>query len=372
MKVVVVGGGYGGTEVIRQLVLRGTKNLETTLVSNRRYFENIIGGTEIISEKIQASDLRYDLGELSKYWDFSLIVGRANRFDLLRKAIAVGNRQEDYDVLVVAVGSEPNFPNVKGANLAHPSYRLSDFSRLNGWIRKNADGTSKIIVAGAGFVGLEVVAEILDLLRGMGNGADITVVEKMNTVLPAYNSDLAREIAFKTFSSRGVKFVLGNGVKSVETGRAVLDDGTKIETDLTVWTAGIKGCLSYSQVPRGSLRRGCIDVDERLLIKGVTGAFAIGDAANVVINGKEAAKMAAEALVQARTTAKNIELIAQARKPRISHMPNYTTDFPKALMSIGGGKAMLIFGTQFVSTGVTEYSLKKRIDVDEIMGRFPQ
>lgn len=63
--------------------------------------------------------------------------------------------------------------------------------------------------------------------------------------------------------------------------------------------------------------------------------------------------------------------MVNGKKPQFNHTIGYTTDFPKALLSIGEGKAILIFGPQ-VSKGYTEYFLKKRIDFDEIMGRFPK
>ncbi len=120
------------------------------------------------------------------------------------------------------------------------------------------------------------------------------------------------------------------------------------------------------------MHKGYVKVDEKLLIEGTENSFAIGDVAFVKIDGKEAQKMAGEALEQGKTVAKNIGLIATGQKPNYSHFINYTTDFPKVLLSMGEGKAMLILGPQYVSTGTTEYFLKKRVDVEEIMGRFPQ
>jgi NADH dehydrogenase FAD-containing subunit len=70
-RILIIGGGYSGTEVIRQLVLRGVRGIEVELVSVRRYFENTIAGTEVISEKLKAEDLRYDLQLLSDYWGFA-------------------------------------------------------------------------------------------------------------------------------------------------------------------------------------------------------------------------------------------------------------------------------------------------------------
>jgi len=370
-KIVIVGAGYGGTEVIRQMVLRGVRNAEIELISNRTHFENTIGGTELISEKAKPEELKYDLKELSGYWGFELTLGKAENIDLSARTIGVGSKQKDYDILVLATGSEPNFYNVKGAEFATPAYRLSHFRVLNERLREFSH-TPDVVVAGAGYVGLECVAEVLDLFRAIGKRARITIVEKMDSALPTYNNVSARRIAYEYFTSRGAKFSLGKAVKEVEKDRVILEDGSSVESNLTIWTAGVTGCIVPLQVPELNLYRGCIRVNERLLIEGREDAFALGDVASVKVNGKEATKMAGEALEQAKTVARNLSLVVAGQKPHVSHVPNYTTDYPKALLSLGEGKAMLIFGPDYVSTGTTEYFLKKRIDFQEMMERFPQ
>lgn len=371
-KIVVVGGGYGGTEVIRQLINRGVRNIEIELISNKKNFENTIGGVEIISEKMKADELKYDLKELSSYWNFSLAIGSAESIDLNRKVVKMENKEKDYDVLIVATGSEPNFFNVSGTDLALTAYSLSDFGIINQRLKQLNRDSLNLVIVGSGFVGLEVAAEMLDLSKAMKKDVNVTVVEKMNSVLPAYNNDLGKKIAFEHFTSRGVKIILGKGVEQIEQEKVVLEDGNSIETDLIIWTAGIKSSRAASKIVGASLHKGYVKVDEKLLIEGTENSFAIGDAAFVKIDGKEAQKMAGEALEQGKTVAKNIGLIATGQKPNYSHLINYTTDFPKVLLSMGEGKAMLIFGPQYVSTGTTEYFLKKRVDVEEIMGRFPQ
>ena len=370
-KIVVVGGGYGGTEVIRQLINRGVRNIEIELVSNKRSFENTIGGVEIISEKMKADELRYDLKELSSYWNFSLTIGSAESIDLHRKTVKIGNKEKDYDVLIIAVGSEPNFFNVSGTDLALTAYSLSDFGIINERLKQLNRDSPNVVIVGAGFVGFEVAAEVLDLFRAMKKDVKVTVIEKMNSVLPAYNNDLAKKMAFEQFASRGVKIILGKGVKKIEKEKVILEDNSAIETDLTIWTAGIRGSRTTSKIVGASLYRGYVEVNEKLQITGTEDSFAIGDVAFVKIDEKEAQKMAGEALEQGKTVAKNIGLIATGQKPNFNHFINYTTDFPKVLLSMGEGKAMLIFGPQYVSTGATEYFLKKRVDVDEIMERFP-
>lgn len=51
MKLVVVGGGYGGTEVIRQLILRGVKNHEIELISNKGFLKTQLAALSLLVKK---------------------------------------------------------------------------------------------------------------------------------------------------------------------------------------------------------------------------------------------------------------------------------------------------------------------------------
>lgn len=370
--IIVVGGGYAGTEFLRQLLMRGVRNVEIELISNKTHFENTIGGVEIISGKEKTENLTYDLSILADYWGFQLTVGSAEDIDLRNKTARVRGREKAYDILVLATGSEPNFFNVKGTELTNTAYHLSDFANLGARLREIAANCPKVVIAGGGFVGFEAAAETVDLFKASKKELQLTIIEKMSTVLPAYPNQAARKTAQENLASKGVRFMLGNGIRAVQRDRLILQNDFAVESDLTIWTAGVKGCLASSKIPGAALHDGCIEVDDRLMVQGKENAFAIGDNAHVSIGGKEASKMAAEALEQAKTAAKNVTLIAKGQKPSVSHVPKYTTDFPQALLSLGEGKALLILGSEVMSLGYTEYFLKKRLDFQEIMDRFPQ
>ncbi|MEM4169782.1 MAG: FAD-dependent oxidoreductase, partial [Thermoproteota archaeon] len=228
-----------------------------------------------------------------------------------------------------------------------------------------------IVIAGAGYVGLEVAAEITDLLASLDRRARVTVVEKMQHVLPGFGNEPARRMAVEALASKGVVFSMGKGVMQISENSVMLEDGSRLESDLTIWSGGVKASDLASNIRGASLRNGYVEVDQRLLIKGRNNAFAIGDVAYVSINGNVAQKMAAEALGQAATVARNIASMVNGEAPKTVHKIDYPVDFPKVLLSVGGGKAILIFGPQYASIGNVEYFLKRRIDIDEMVSRFP-
>ena len=115
-KIVVVGGGYAGTEVIRQLRRKRVKNIEVELISNRRFFENLVGGTEIISGKLTDEELTYDLEKLADYWDFELTIGNVEKIDLLRKKINI-NEQPFIQQHAMAHSKQRSSCSIKGLML---------------------------------------------------------------------------------------------------------------------------------------------------------------------------------------------------------------------------------------------------------------
>jgi NADH dehydrogenase len=370
-KLAVIGGGYGGIEVLRQLLLRGVKNVDASLFTNKRWFENTIGGPELISGKVKIDELKYDLKILSSLWNFEIHVGNVEMVDLINKFIRFDGKTFDYDIIVLASGSQPNFYNVIGHENAFTAYSLEDFTKIGESVSDLANG-SRIVVVGAGFVGLEVVGELLDALKFYGKNASVSVVELENSILPSYPNEMARSIAFDYFSKKNVKFVLGQSVKLLQHDKVVFVNNNSLESDLTIWAAGIK-CSNLSSYVKGAkLFGGFIKVDEKLMVEGSENAFSIGDMAFVEIGGRRAQKMAGEALEQAKTVAKNISSISTGETATFSHEIKFPVDFPQALLSVGDEKAMLIFGQDYASLGNVEYFLKKRIDFDEIMERFPK
>ncbi|MEM0219766.1 MAG: FAD-dependent oxidoreductase, partial [Thermoproteota archaeon] len=130
----------------------------------------------------------------SAYWNFDLHVSEVKTIDLNQKIVKTKDKELSYDILVIAAGSEPNFFEVLGKEFMIPAYSLSDFTLINEKMKQLKEN-SKVVVVGAGFVGLEVVAEILDLFNALKRRINLTVIEKMDAILPAYPNDLAKKLA---------------------------------------------------------------------------------------------------------------------------------------------------------------------------------
>ncbi|KAL7487887.1 hypothetical protein ACHAW6_013468 [Cyclotella cf. meneghiniana] len=116
-----------------------------------------------------------------------------------------------YDQLVLAVGSEPLKPPIPGIN--RPGLfvlrNLQDMDNIVAWLQTLPLGGEEkphAVVAGAGFVGLEMVEQL------MRRGLDVTVVEMLPQVLGPLDVEMAA-IVEEDMRKKGVNLVTGDAIQ---------------------------------------------------------------------------------------------------------------------------------------------------------------
>jgi NADH dehydrogenase len=107
----------------------------------------------------------------------------------------------------------------------------------------------------------------------------VTVLQRGDELLKEF-SDKYRQYAADELRDRGVTLRLGHGVKEVGYDHVVLDDDSILESDITIWAAGvaIPECVSEWGLPQD--KRGRLAVDDHLQVKGFPGVYAAGDIAS--------------------------------------------------------------------------------------------
>ena len=199
--------------------------------------------------------------------------------------VAVGEREIEYDELVVATGSVPAIPPLEG---------LGD---IDYWTNREAIWASSIpaslIVLGGGAVGVEL-AQFFSRM-----GADVTLVENSGHLLARLDADAGSLLA-ERFVQDGIRVLVETRADSVEAlvdgARLHLSSGEAIEAARLLVATGRKPSveglglesLGVEITPRG------VTVDDRL--SAGDGVWAIGDAAGVGLLthlGKYQARVAA-------------------------------------------------------------------------------
>ncbi|MEU3053879.1 NAD(P)/FAD-dependent oxidoreductase [Streptomyces griseus] len=110
-----------------------------------------------------------------------------------------------YDKLLLATGSEPRRLDVPGTDLAgvHHLRRLAHADRLRNVLAALGRDNGHLVIAGAGWIGLEVAA------AARGYGAEVTVVEAEPTPLHQVIGPELGQIFTELHSAHGVRFHFG-------------------------------------------------------------------------------------------------------------------------------------------------------------------
>ena len=306
VRIVILGGGFGGLAVARELERRlgDDDSVHITLVNRENYFLFTPMLHEVAASDLDLSTIVNPLRKMLRRT--SLFTGLAESIDTVARTVHVthadGAHAHDlsYDHLVVALGAVTNFYGIAGLQSRAATMKtLGDAIALrnqlighleeadfecSGDIR---DPLLTVLVAGGGFAGVETVAAINDFMRAAlrfyanlePSNVRVMIVHPGAYLLPELGETLGRYTQEK-LSARGVEVVLNAKVAEVNGDRVRLTNGRMIETRNLVWTA----CTSANPVIDGvscAKERGRLVVDAALQVPGHPGLWALGDCASI-------------------------------------------------------------------------------------------
>ena len=274
-RVVVVGGGAGGLELVTRLGDRlGRRKLaEITLIDKSR--------THLwkpLLHEIAAGTMDFAVHEIDylaqAHWHhFQYRIGEMAGLDRKKREVALAAHIDDegrqvtpvrtfvYDTLVIAIGSQSNdfgTPGVRdyAVSLDTPAEAKRFHSRLvNAYIRGHAQteplrpGQLQVAIIGAGATGTELAAELHYTTRQLvAYGLDsidpekdikITLIDAADRILPALPERLS-DAALKLLERLGVQVHTAAKVSEVTADGVKLANGSFVPAELVVWAAGVK------------------------------------------------------------------------------------------------------------------------------------
>jgi NADH dehydrogenase len=149
------------------------------------------------------------------------------------------------------------------------------------------DALLTFVVVGGGSTGVEVAAELEDLLRtahrtfGSLPRPQVVLVHSRPHVLPEFGELLGRYATMK-LRRAGVRLVLGRRLTLVEADKVELDDGTVIGTQTVVSTVGNAPNPVLARLAGARDARGWITPDATFAVPGLERVWALGDCASIV------------------------------------------------------------------------------------------
>ena len=322
----VLGGGFAGAWVARLLGDRGA-----TIVSPENFMLYTPMLPEAASGTLEPRHVVVPLRLMCPRAD--LVLGRAVSVEPRRQRVQVETEGSlltvGYHDLVVALGAVSRTLPIPGlAEHALGFKSLADaihlrnhvLRRLEAAVAAPSEGHRRLeltfVFVGAGYAGVEALAELSDLVRDAlrhypalrDEPQHWVLVDAAPKILPEIPSRLG-EYAARQLERRGVDIRVETTLAALGPHAAVLSDGERLLTNTVVWTAGVRAHPLVTDLGLPVDDGGRIRVDASLRVEGHEHVWALGDCArvpNAATPDRPDPPTCQHALRQARRLAKNL------------------------------------------------------------------
>lgn len=283
-KLVVIGNGMAGARLVEEVLAMGGQDMyDITVFGDEPYGNyNRILLSGVLSGSHDSDDIFINPLDWYKDNNVTLHAGvRVIGIDRKGKtAYGSGGLLVPYDKLVIATGSSPFVPPMDGLLDDNGSFKdgafvfrtLDDCSEMIEYASKAKTAT----VIGGGLLGLEAA-------RGLMNrGLEVHIVHLMGHLMDTQLDSLSGDVLKQTLEDMGVKFHLEKLTTSIlgddhVTG-LTFKDGSTLETDMVVLSAGIRPNIDLAKMSGINVRRGIL-VQDDLSCRNDQDIYAIGECA---------------------------------------------------------------------------------------------
>ncbi|NOR56350.1 MAG: FAD-binding protein [Sulfurovum sp.] len=346
-KVLVLGGGFAGLEAAIYLRKEG---LEVTLVSDRDYFYIYPTSIWIPTGDVTREEISIPLDKLAMRHGFQLIIDPVTDLNAKEKEVtlASGRVLEGYTYIVVALGQD----KMKHKGMEHtlsicakPEEATLLYEKLDALILKGEGkiamgfgGNPKDTSAVRGGPAFEVLFNVHRYLKkkGVRDNIELTFFAPMEK--PGQKMGEQALVAMdKMFEKYNIHKKVGSKIVNFEKDGIVFEDGSRVESDLTMFISAGEGhhVLSNSGLPLSDA--GFVKSNEYNEVEGHDGIYAIGDTVSLM-GPKWRAKQGHVAEVMARNVAYNILMHMQGLSSRYSYMDHLNI---LCVMDMGSGAAFV-------------------------------
>lgn len=327
-RVVVVGGGFAGVEFIQKLFKKTSKDTEITVFEKEGYQTFRTELHKFACERINSQAATIPLEKMLDK-DVRIVKKAVQKVDLQNKKIYSDDTSYDYDFLVVAAGSDPNFFGISGMKENALSFwTFEDAEKINSHIKKifeevkNAKDSNEkqkmltFVVGGGGFTGVELMGELMwwmDKLCKDYNvdrkSVKLMIVEALPRILPNVEKADVVNKAIEYMKEHGVEIKTNSMIVNVSPDGLTLKSGEVIPTKTLVWSGGVQGNAFSAQIDLKKDKRGRITVNEYMETSDPN-VYAIGDMASYLDkDNKPMPGLVESAMQSAEIAANNISVL---------------------------------------------------------------
>ncbi|WP_040486158.1 selenide, water dikinase SelD [Lutibaculum baratangense] len=280
-EIVLVGGGHAHVHVLKRFGMRPLPGVRLTLVADEieTPYSGMLPG--LIAGRYTHDEAHIDLWPLATFAGARLIHARATGLDLAGRRVIFADRPPlRFDLLSLDIGSTAR-ANVPGAaEHATPVRPVRKFLRWLGELHANAEARPlKIVVAGGGAGGVELLLSLRHRLSGGPHRHDFTLVTE-GEVMSGHNARTTG-IFRRILNTRNVRLLERTPVAEVRAGELGTVAGDTQPFDELVWTTG-PAPHPWLATTGLELAEGFVSVDRAFRSVSHDFVFAVGDTATVV------------------------------------------------------------------------------------------
>lgn len=262
MTTVIVGCGMAAVRLVEELLDRGVSDI--TVIGEEPYapYNRIL-----LSAVLEGTHRRGALTMAEREWfehrGVEVRLGtRVVDIHRDRTVVELADRSEvAYDRLVLATGSIPSLPPIRGLvqldgqlhEKVHSFRTLADCEGLLAAL----PGTASAVVVGGGLLGLQVARALS--IRGL----QVEVVEGAEHLLHTQVDEAAGRVLQRSLTKLGTAVYTGTRAVKMTDAGLILDNGVVLSTDLVILTAGGRPSINLARRAGLDTRRGVI-VDDHL------------------------------------------------------------------------------------------------------------
>ncbi|HMR55488.1 MAG TPA: FAD-dependent oxidoreductase [Candidatus Doudnabacteria bacterium] len=336
-QIIVIGAGFGGVRVA--LNLAKNQDFSVTIIDqfphhsvHGQLYEVATSPTELTMMPELKRSVELPLSQIFHNSPVKIVTAKVADINFNSKTVTA-NKNYSYDYLVCALGSQPNFFSIPGAN-EHALHFSSGYDALK--IRGEIESTIavaksdirkkdiRIVVAGGGVAGVEVAAELQGMLNYLAwrenyprHKIITSIIDRSETILSMFPKEV-QEIANQRLEELGVVLDTGVSIESISKQELQTNRGVK-EFDILIWAAGVRAnplpTTESILVKKGDR----VEVDAQFRLVGHKEVFVLGDQCARIEDGgsNPLPGTASQAIRQANYVASAINALAQNQQPQL-------------------------------------------------------
>ena len=328
MKKYLLIGGSIATEGAIEGILSVQKNADITVLCGEKrplYSRPLI--SYVLEKKTTDEKLFFHGEDYYQKKGVKAVFAEAEKIDAEKKVVYAAGKAYPYDELLVATGSKPFVPPIKGLESVekkHTFYTMDDMIGLRADLEKGG----KVLIVGAGLIGMKCAEGVKEYTD------EIVIADMAPRPLPAATTPEAGAIVQQRLSNI-IDFRLNAALDHFDGNKAVFAGGEEVTFDILVLALGVRPQVGLLKEIGAEVNRGVI-VNEKMQTN-VPSVYAAGDCAEgyeAVGGDKRLLQLFPSAYLGGKTAGKNMA----------GEETSFLTDIPM--------NATKLFGVRITSAGL--------------------